>query len=428
MKEDEIKDIHSFKKLKDELQNADTAIKVISRASPLLRFLGLGKVKQNFKKELSDLSEIKKDLQKIAQLPDDFNNLFAERGWIIFEQMSSEVAERAVKIAHEESADKAEEFLVEIHDEEYIRFHLTAMKAIRAFRPRIRLLELAFQDYLDQRYHACVPVVLAQIDGLVNDLSQRSWSANSTKLEAWDSISAHSKGLEAIKNLFMTGRNQTRTEAIRVPYRNGIMHGTDLGYDSKIVAAKSWSLLFALRDWAMKAERNTLKPPPEEAAPTLKQSLNEIAKTISSYKELKQKGERMSHWAPRKVGSESEFYKKGTPEVKLNTYLDLWKKKNYGYMSKCISPYIGGGNISPAEVSERFRDELLKSYSITEIKDEAPGVSIVSVKLWTDMQGEEREVEVAYRLVCVDSKGNIEFREEPGVSWSIVNWDQITTL
>lgn len=53
-----------------------------------------------------------------------------------------------------------------------------------------------------------------------------------------DSIAAHETGLKALARIMGRGRNRTNEEIISVPYRNGILHGRDLAFDNKVVAAK----------------------------------------------------------------------------------------------------------------------------------------------------------------------------------------------
>ena len=75
------------------------------------------------------------------------------------------------------------------------------------------------------------------------------------------------------------GRKKTTTEALSLPYRNGILHGRDLGYDNKMVAAKSWAALFAVREWAYKVEQKEVNAPPEQPAPTWR-DISELFQTI----------------------------------------------------------------------------------------------------------------------------------------------------
>ncbi len=78
---------------------------------------------------------------------------------------------------------------------------LCRMKDIEEFRPRMTLAQKALNDYREGRYHACVPVVLALMDGMVNELNlkanmkKKGLSAEDVNLEAWNSVSAHSNGL-----------------------------------------------------------------------------------------------------------------------------------------------------------------------------------------------------------------------------------------
>lgn len=87
---------------------------------------------------------------------------------------------------------------------------LTYFDKIKAFKPRMRLINLALDDYLAERYHAIIPVVLALTDGLVNELhpDRRGISAEKTELQAWDSIAAHSQGLGKLKSILFKGRKK----------------------------------------------------------------------------------------------------------------------------------------------------------------------------------------------------------------------------
>ena len=142
--------------------------------------------------------------------------------------------------------------------------------------------------------------------------------AENADLEAWNSISAHSKGLKALADIFRKGSKKTTIEQIAIPYRNGILHAMDLGYDNKMVAAKTWAALFSLRDWAMKAEKGLLDPQPPEKPITLSQVVEQIRE--NEVEKLK-----LQEWKPRiiKLGQnipltgELEAYENGTPEQKL---------------------------------------------------------------------------------------------------------------
>lgn len=188
---------------------------------------------------------------KLLQVPDQFNEQFCAYGWIAYESMNLDAMIRSLAIAKESGVQAAEEFLAGTYTEDTLKFGILRCNGHPDFRKRVRLLELAKEDYLTNRYHACIPLLLALIDGLANDVSKHiGFFAEGANLTAWDSIAAHETGLAALAKTMGLGRNKTNEEEITVPYRNGILHGRELAFDNKIAAAKCWAALFALRDWA----------------------------------------------------------------------------------------------------------------------------------------------------------------------------------
>lgn len=229
------------------------------------------------------LSELEGTLEENVEAVYTFNNLFAPRGWIVYDHLNLELIKAVNKKGLEGEMDTAEQMLIDDYSEETIRWKLKLFGSVKAFRPRVQLARKALKDYADERYHACVPVVLALADGLVNELHEthRGLFAEGTDLTAWDSVAAHSQGLAVLVRLLSKHRGKTTTEPLTLPYRNGIMHGTDLGYDNKMVAAKTWALLFTVRDWATRAETGQLNEPPKVPEPGL-------IETLRSWQDLQQ--------------------------------------------------------------------------------------------------------------------------------------------
>lgn len=396
-KEPQIRDIPTIKKTLKDLEDLKTIKDTMPLLNPLLKQLGVDTEKIG--KELDKIVELETSAEEMASIPDRFNNLFAKRGWIIYDLMNYEVAKEVVKKAEAGDIDGAEKDLAEYYDPEKIKWNLNRMKNVEAFRPRWLLAQKALIDYREERYHACVPVVLALLDGMINELhekgrgSKKGFFAEGANLEAWDSISAHSKGLEALANIFRTGRKKTTTEEITIPYRNGILHGMDLGYANKMVAAKTWAALFATRDWAMKAEQGLLDPHTPEKELTMKELMEKIHKVDMEKAKLKA-------WKPRvlDIGQDvpptggMEVFESGTPERKLAEFLNYWKIHNYGFMSKCVSPDQSNETESmPARVREVYDSKHLKSFEYTRISDDAPAITVIQVKLIYEEY--EKEVE-----------------------------------
>lgn len=212
----------------------------------------------------AELSEIKKQAE-ILRIPDRFNECFASLGWIAYESMNLEVMKKAISVYESLGFQAAEDFLAESYDEECLKWGILRFNGNREFRRRIRLAELAKADYLAGRYHACIPLLLSMLDGLVNDVSKHvGFFAESADMTAWDCIAAHESGLQFLSSLMTKGRNKTNEDPISIPYRHGILHGRELAFDNKTVAAKCWATLFAARDWAVAVSEGKKSPKPKE--------------------------------------------------------------------------------------------------------------------------------------------------------------------
>lgn len=192
-----IRDIPSIKKLLQDAKNMRTLKNISPFMLPLLRLFRIDVTR--IKEVLSDFENLDYMAEEMAAIPDDFNDLFANRGWIIYDLMNLEVAKAAIAKAEAGDIDGAEADLVDYYNVETVEWKLRTMIGVEAFHQRMPLAEKAFLDYKEARYHACVPVVLTLLDGLVNELHEkrRGFFAEEVDLQAWDSIAAHDKGLNA---------------------------------------------------------------------------------------------------------------------------------------------------------------------------------------------------------------------------------------
>lgn len=421
MTEPSIRDIPSIKKILE--------VQALKRAMPLLRpILKLLKA-EKAEEALANIDDLAETAEEFASIPDRFNDLFASRGWIMYEMMNFEVAKVAIERAESGDIDGAEDDLVNHYDAKTVNQQLQMMNGVVAFRPRVSLAQKALEDYREGRFHACVPVVLALLDGLVNELHEknRGFFAKGVKLEAWDSIAAHGKGLNVLAGIFNKSRRRTTTEQITIPYRHGIMHGRDLGYDNRIVAAKTWAALFAIRDWALKAERGLLTAPPEEPQKTWR----EIIRQIRENAEVKA---RLQEWRPREIQlgqdvpltGDPEAFESGTPEHRLAEFLSYWKVRNYGYMAKCLSMNIRKPTKGmPALVREVYDSKHLRAFEFVEISDVAVAVTKIQTRLVYEESGNEIERIVEFRMTNEDSEGGPAVRGKPGSAWVVMNWGAV---
>jgi hypothetical protein len=423
MTDTSIRDIPRIKELLHQaksMQAFKTASPVIL---PLLKLLGVN-VSQT-EEALTQFEELQHAIEEMAGIPDRFNDLFADRGWIMYDLMNLDVAKAAIAKAEAGNVDEAEDNLVDYYDAETVRWQLLTMIGVEAFRARMSLAEKALVDYEEQRYHASVPVVLALLDGLVNELHERrrGFFSENVDLQAWDSIAAHEKGLNALTKIFQKGRYKTTTEQIKLPYRNGILHGMDVGYDNKMVAAKCWAALFAVRDWAVKAEGGLIEAPPPKPEKTWSDLFRQI-------RENEEDKKRLQKWKPRQLAvgkdipitGEPATFPEGSPERTVVEFLSYWKAKNYGRMAEYLPDTSRPISKAAGEVREIYASTILNRFEIDQINDKAPAVSIIQVRLWFCRHGDSGDRVVEFRVLSQDAEGNPVVRTKPGAKWRLAIW------
>jgi hypothetical protein len=424
----QIKDIAKFKQMREMMKGFRIIKNVFPFASPVLKFLGINT--NEMKEAFEEFDKLEREFQELSELPDKFNDTFSSRGFIIFNSLNPDVAIEATRIA-ETDIDEGEKYLINHFTPEIVETYLYMMNGVKAFRPRMELAEKALIDYREERYHACIPVVLALMDGLVNELNRqqnRSFFSEDSDLRAWDCITSHEKGLNALKEVLHLGRYKTTTEEISIPYRNGILHGMDLGYANKTVAAKTWAALFAVRDWAEKAESKMLSAPPPEPTPTW----SSLYQQVKEHSEWKNNWERLlENWKSRNITvgkdipKEGEFtdFEDGTPEAKVVEFLCYWKKKNYGNMARCLeSNFRTPVNKLAQQIRERYQQSPLVSFELIEVRDTTPAVSEVDVLLTYEKNEQVLEKTVEFRVLIYDEKNNPTIFGNSDAKWFIMNW------
>lgn len=431
MNEPQIKDIQSIKKILDDHKSFLLLKKSMFFLRPIFRLIrvDVSKIDDAFEK----LKEMEPQLIKLATIPDKFNDTFAKHGWIMYEMMDLEVAEKAILLAENDSLESAEQELTDYYTPERVKWKLLTMFGVKAFWPRMDLANKALTDYTEERYHACVPVVLALLDGMVNEIHgkqkglRRGFSSDEADLEAWDSIAAHSKGLNELKRIFNTGRYSTVADQITIPYRNGILHGMDLGYDNKIVAAKAWAALFAAREWAMKAEHGLLVAQPEEPKKSWKELFTVIA-------ELNQVKKFQEDWTPAErildkdnfISDNNEFVV-GTPEHTLAEFLLFWKKCNYGKMGNYLSQYVNGNEWKtfPAKLRGIYCEKAFSDFTIGKIVETAPSITMICGVMNCCEKDIPTSKRKTIRLIAETTAGDMALRITSETVWRIMDMNII---
>lgn len=369
----------------------------------------------------SSFSEIKKQAE-ILEIPDRFNEVFSKFGWIAYESMNLDVMKKSITCYESKGIEEAELYLVESYDEGTLKFGIMRFNGNIEFRRRIRLASLAKEDYLEKRYHACIPLLLSLIDGLVNDVSKSvGFFAKSANMTAWDSIAAHETGLKFLASLMTKEINKTNEEAITIPYRNGILHGRELAFDNQIVAAKCWAALFAIRDWAVALSDGKKTPKPKK----------EISwkETFSNIIENSRKKKLLETWKPREnsalsylphYGDFSEL-PVGTPERAVAEFVENWCKRRYGLIADALLYFTDTSKGKKAGLAkEDFSRRVPSSFKIMSVEDHAFAVSHVIVDLSFSTQEGPLNKQVSIRAIYQeDCNGQLVWNGERG-NWRVV--------
>lgn len=434
MEPQNIGDIPQFKKIITQIQ----AIKLLKGSASLLQPLGklLNIDIQKAQDILDNLDENIRLAEELIGLPDQFNEIFGSRGWISYNLLNVDIAKKAILEAAN-NIDNAEDILISYYTPEILKINLQWLSKITAIKPRLDLYHKAIDDYLHERYYASILVVLSLTDGLVNEVSEnrRGLSAEDADLRAWDTIAGHSTGLRRLTNIIQTGRRKTSSDTITLPYRHGIMHGMDLGYNNKAVAAKSWALLFAVGEWAQAVQSGVHREPPaEQPLSFLEQTrkcLSELKESIQKYHTVKQERELAVQWKPRTIEINSGIPESGspddygdeTPERALAVFFDLWKRKNYGEMAKYVSQYDQQryGNKLPKELRDIFDRKRLNSFKFISIRDKAAAVTVIQVNIVYELNGHSIPINREYRMMYEGTDGKPLIRMLPG-RWIVFNY------
>ncbi|MED4590752.1 MULTISPECIES: hypothetical protein [Priestia] len=364
--------------------------------------------------------DINKQYSAIKNVPDRFNHFFAQKGWIAFETLSFDLMEKCVKLAEAGKPKEAEDALIEYFtDRDRISFLVTRLNNVQEFRPRRTLMLNALEDHFSGRYHASVPLFLMLIDGFVNDVEQIGFFADKVKLDVWDTIAAHSSGLSAIQKILNKSRRKTTEDEITLPYRNGILHGRDLGYANVNVSAKALSTLLALRDWADAIKKGKKGVNKEFVPPTLEESAEQIASSLEGLAENQRQSEYLNNvWKRRDItvgedmpakGELSE-YEEETPEKAVMQLLEYITARNYGKLAMMLEfnrKYETVGKLA-GKLREVFEGKKLVDYKLVNVYDNASAISEVETELIFEREEDGKQVtdNRTFRLMYQDEEGN----------------------
>ncbi|WP_309105068.1 hypothetical protein [Microbacterium sp.] len=394
-------DIPDFKRMREQMR----AMQVLLVFKPSMR---------------GEFKQLKAQFERIVSTVERFYELLGERHWVFHGSLNLELLAPALASADADTAEAA--VIAHYQDERKMKFHLMRAKAVPELRLRASLLDAALRDYQEGRYYSVVLVLLAVMDGFVNDVGQQRrglHTRDGEELVAWNSVTAHHQGLAATQKSFTKSFNKTSDEPIHELYRNGIMHGNLTNFDHLVVASKAWNRLFALLDWSQALDE-AKKPEPE--TPTLRESLRKLA-------DSRQRQQQMAAWTPRAASVEEDGSDAVLSEPVAQAtaaMLDAWKSKNYGHLAAHLHDFGKPRSASAfiGQVRARFDGTRLDDFDIRSVDVRAPGCAHVKVNL--TVEGEVRESEL--RWLHVDPDRHVCIETDARGKWQTVQTEPLSII
>jgi hypothetical protein len=364
------------------------------------------------KGERPKVKELEAQLNFLGDTVDKFYATLGPRNWVFHDTLN--VQDIADLLAASADPPDAESRLIAYYRGlDNLHFLVRGLGALEALRKRRHLVQRAYDDYMAERYYACIHVLLSVMDGFVNEFEavRRGLHAREAEeLDAFDSVVGHHMGLTRAHATFRSRKGTTSSEPVFELHRNGIVHGTLLNYDNDVVATKAWNRLFALVDWA-KSRLKEQKPPPEQ--PSWKEIIVQLANNAR-----KQKADEA--WKPLRLESADEGFKSHAAYIACEQYLVLWRQRNYGDMASMLSSMtrIAYGASMPRQIRQEYSVLDLSSFEIVEIDHTAPAVCEVEAELL--LNGTDRRT-VRLRWVYEDEEGDFVASSLPG-AWRLMIW------
>lgn len=370
---------------------------------------------------LESFKDLKEQAIELAKLIEEFHEAFSELGWLISESTNIETTKAALAAHKDCRVDDAEDLLATDYEGERLHFVVTRLCQTEGFKLRKEQLQEALTLTQETRYLAAVPLLLIVADGVGEDVFQKSIFSEGVNLEELHSLAGQPDALPKLIREMCRTRRKTTTEHISFPYRNGILHGRDLGYGNRLVTAKCWSFLSNIADVIRAREAEEALNPPSDPS---------LSETLTNYVQTKELSERIEAWTPRPVfegrinvfaESEIAFFDSGEPEAALVEFLQAWKKNNFGRMG-ALTVYFDNRKVSrrAGEIREILQGLKLIDAAIVRIIDSTPAVTKITVDLTFCVDGEKRNDQFVFTMNYVDGSGEPTLRGEEVARWSVI--------
>ncbi len=324
-----------------------------------------------------ELHRIKEELQRIISIVDRFYELLGEHNWIFSNVLNLNKAE---EIINAQTIEEAEQKIVSyLKENDVLSVEIRKLNRFQDMRPRMDLLLNARKDFLEGRYYSVVLVLIAVMDGFVNDIEKirrRGLHARcSEEMYQDDCVAAMLAGLPSVQKVFTKAVKKRNDEPVFDIYRNGIMHGMVTNFDNEIIAAKAWLMLFGVCDWA-DGILNTSNDSTQEEM-TIEEALKKMLE-MGERNRLAQ--EYLDSWNSHNVNLDDPACEEDKVLLlACESFLNAWKDKNYGKLSRYFPNYSKQpiGQMAKTARLEYSRYPIA-DFEIKSVEREAPAVAYLN--------------------------------------------------
>ncbi len=319
------------------------------------------------------LLDIERELNSTLDAADHFYRVLGPRHWIFTDHLPLDAVKEL--LASNPNPDAAEAGLIEIIAERicspYWQLGLTTHDDMRARRIN---LERAQQHYVLQQWDSCALVLVTVMDGFVNDVEKSSrrglHAREPDEMVAWNSLSGHHQGLTSVMQVFLKSFKRRVDDEVFELYRHGVVHGTVVNYNNKVVATKAWNMMAAVVDWAAAKDKESAPPEP-------KPSIRSTFALITDYAQSQRYREKFE---PSTVAATDPSFASLECVESAEHFLRSWQAKRWALVGAAL-PSDGTTHVPPGrravEAKRIYEFTRLVAYEITRVAYPQPSVAII---------------------------------------------------
>ena len=307
------------------------------------------------------LVDVERELDNLVALIDRFYVLLGPRHWLFTGNLPIPALEEL--LGSPASVVQVESGLIEIIreriDSQFWRLGLMGHDAMRA---RSHTLERAREHYANGEWDSCTLQLVTVMDGFVNDVEPNArrglHTREAAEMVAWDNIIGHHMGLTSVMPIFLRTFKRRHEDEVYEVHRHGIVHGTVIHYNNRVVATKAWNLVAAVCDWADAKRKAGV---PEEPKPTLRS-------TVAGLADLARRRRYRETFEPSRVEASDPAFAENELVRESTRFLDSWAARRWAIVAEYLPVFMFDKDAKPgqraAEAKAIYESSPLVEFSI----------------------------------------------------------------